>query len=282
MPELPEVEYTRQNLVRWMRSARIVAVKTNDARIVRPEKPRTFVKELTGRTVERIERRGKWLKLTLDDGRCVFAHLGMTGWFEHVRQGQPDLRYDRVSFDLEKRGRPSRVVYVDSRRWGRLVVADEDIPTWKTLGPDPLDDGIDIDALERKLAHRKKRSIKEALMDQTVLAGVGNVQATEALWKARIDPRSKASAISRPDLKAIAAGLRWAIGRTLANLAKGGGAAAENALQIYGRQGKPCPRCGRTLERVVLGGRATTFCPRCQDRRGSKRSNVRGGHFRGS
>ena len=266
MPELPEVEHTRQNLARWMLHARVTSVKTNDVRIVRPEKPRAFVRAVTGRSVERIERRGKWLKLTLDDGRFLFVHLGMTGWFERVRPGSAPPRFERVSFEVEKRGARSRVVYVDSRRWGRMILASEDIATWSALGPDPLDDGVDLERLEQKLTRRKRSSIKEALMDQTVLAGVGNIQATEALWKAGIDPRSKASAISTSDLEAIASGLRWTIGRTLADLAKGG-AGAENPFRIYGRQGEPCPRCGHALERVVLGGRTTAFCPGCQQRR---------------
>jgi formamidopyrimidine-DNA glycosylase len=102
-------------------------------------------------------------------------------------------------------------------------------------------------------------------MDQSVLAGVGNVQATEALWKARIDPRSKASSVSKRDITAIAAGLRWTFRRTLVNLAKGD-AAVKNPFRVYGRKGEPCPRCGARLENVVLGGRTTTFCPHCQSR----------------
>src|SRR5262249_44493416 len=151
------------------------------------------------RVVERIERRGKWLRIGLDDGARLFAHLGMTGWFEAATPGAPPLRFERVQFDLEREaarslGAPppkprSRVVYVDARRWGRLVLARDDTATWRALGPDPLADGIDVDALAAKLA-RTKRSIKVALLDQRVLAGVGNIHAIEALWRARIDPRS--------------------------------------------------------------------------------------------
>lgn len=263
MPELPEVELTRQHLARWMLHARLARVRTDDARIVRPEKPRAFVRALTGRAVDRIERRGKWLKLTLDDRRYVFVHLGMTGWFVQVRPGEPPPRFERASFEVERRGARSRVAYVDARRWGRMIVARDDIATWRELGPDPLDDGVDLEALARKLARRKRSSIKVALMDQTVLAGVGNIQANEALWKAGIDPRCKAGSLSTSDLRAIASGLRWTIQRTLRDLQRRG-LVAEEAFCIYGRQGQPCPRCGHTLERVVLGGRSTTFCPGCQ------------------
>ncbi len=269
MPELPDVEFNRRNLARWMLHARVASVQTNDARIVRPEKPRAFVRAVTGRTVDRIERRGKWLKLTLGDGRYLFAHLGMTGWFEHVRSGKPLLRFERVSFEVDKRGARSRIAYLDSRRWGRMILAREDIATWRALGPDPLDEGVDVERLERVLTRRKRSSIKEALMDQTVLAGVGNVQATEALWKAGVDPRSKANTVSMSDLEAIASGLRWTIQRTL-RLAKAG-MGAEIPFCIYGRQGERCPRCGHTIDRVVLGGRTTTFCSGCQKRRAERR-----------
>lgn len=274
MPELPEVEHTRRNLERWMRGARIESVETDDARIVRPKTPRAFVSALERRTTLRIERRGKWLRLTLDDGRRLFVHLGMTGWFERGAPGDPALRFDRVRFGLLRRGRRSRVVYVDPRRWGRMIVSEEDIPAWTALGPDPLDDGIDLARLEEKLARRKKRSIKEVLMDQKVLAGVGNIQAIEALWKAGIHPRSEARAISKTDLRAIARGLRWTIDRTLGDLAKSG-MGGDSPFRIYGRKGQPCPRCGDGLESFVLGGRTTIACPGCQDLRGGPRSRRR-------
>jgi formamidopyrimidine-DNA glycosylase len=277
MPELPEVEHTRKNLVRWMQGARIAGVRTSDARIVRPLRPAAFVRALAGRRVVGIERRGKWLKAMLDDGRRLFVHLGMTGSFERLDEGQHEPRFTRVLFDVVRGARSRNVAYVDSRRWGRLLLADVDVPTWTSLGPDPLTDGIDVDALAAKLARRKRRTIKEALMDQSILAGVGNIQAIEALWKARIDPRSPASAMSRADLQAIAKGLRWTITRTLADLAKEEDRPAKllsqsrederaaSPFRIYGRT--VCPRCGSALARVILGGRTTTFCPTCQRRR---------------
>jgi formamidopyrimidine-DNA glycosylase len=133
------------------------------------------------------------------------------------------------------------------------------------LGPDPLSDGIDTRALMAKLARRKKGSIRKALMDQKVLAGVGNIQAIEALWKAGIAPRSPAAALDAEDVAAVVRGLRWTIRRTLADLAKGN-FGAKNPFVIYGRKGEACPRCGHALARIELGGRTTTFCPGCQKR----------------
>jgi formamidopyrimidine-DNA glycosylase len=275
MPELPEVEYIRRKLDRWARGAEILAVVTTDARLVRPARPRTFVAKLAGRTVDRIERRGKWIRCLLDDRQRLFVHLGMTGWFEREAAGDPanphasaagHLRFERLRLVVRSRARTSAVVYVDPRRWGRFVLTATDLPAWTALGPDPLDDGIDLDALRAKLARRKRLSIKEALMDQTVLAGIGNIQAIEALWKARVDPRSTASAIDRAGTAAIARGIRWTIGRTLADL-EAGGPRPDNPFKIYGRKGEPCPRCGHILDRTLLGGRTTTFCPGCQSRR---------------
>lgn len=285
MPELPEVEHTRRNLDRWMRGATLKKVTTEDARIVAPTKPSAFVRALTGRTVTAVERRGKWLRLLFEKeapakARQLFVHLGMTGWFEHAIAGQEEvatnplqsagsrsLRFERARFAITRtvRGktRQESVIYVDPRRWGRIILAGDDIPAWTSLGPDPLVDGIDVARLAKKFARRKKQSIKEALMDQTVLAGVGNIQAIEALWKSKIDPRSGASAIGPKDLASIAKSLRWTIERTLDDLAKGDDG-VDNPFKVYGRKGEPCPRCKTPLERFDLGGRTTTICPACQ------------------
>lgn len=261
MPELPEVEHTRRKLVRWMKGAKIAQVSTEDARLLRPIAVSAFVKGLTGTTVDAIERKGKWLRLAAGPW-SLFVHLGMTGWF--VREDEP--RFARVTFDLVKGGKRSRVVYTDSRRWGRFVLTKESLATWDKLGPDPLADGIDAKLLLAKLARRKKASVKVAIMDQTVLAGVGNIQAIEALWRARIDPRSRAGALVAKDVNAIASGLRWTIERTLKDLAVNE-EGTDNPFKIYGRKGTPCPRCKTALERIELGGRTTTFCPGCQVRK---------------
>ena len=273
MPELPEVEYTRRNLDRWMRGATIDAAIVRDAKAVKPSAA-AFVRGVEGRKVRALERRGKWLRFTLDDGSLVFAHLGMPGWFELAEAGGVARRFERVAFDVSRRGKKLRVSYVDARRLGGLALAHEDTKTWKKLGPDPEIEGIDVARLRAELAAEKKRTIKEVLLDQTVLAGIGNIQSVEALWKAGIDPRTRASKLGAKDVAALARGLRWTIDRTLADLATRGSAAetlvsagAKNPFTIYGRKGTPCPRCKATLARIELGGRTTTFCPGCQKRR---------------
>ena len=265
MPELPEVEHNRRQLERWLRGRRIVKASALDRRVVRPVAASTFARALAGRTVARVERRGKWIRIRLDDERKLFIHLGMTGWFEPVPVGEPPLRFERVRLELVRGRKATAVAYTDPRRWGRIVLAREDIVHFRALGPDPLADGIDPIALGAVLARRKRSTIKEALLDQRVLAGIGNIQAIEALWKARIDPRSAAAALTPAHVRRLARALRWTIERTLADLAKGEGG-VENPFRVYGRKGEPCPRCRTPLSRIELAGRTTTFCEGCQRR----------------
>lgn len=251
-----------------MQGATIHVAKGLDARLIRPTKPATFIKNVAGRVVSAIERKGKWIRILLDDDQRIFVHLGMTGWVEHVTDSDPanphpaagddHLKFERLRFVLDNDH--EAVVFVDARRWGRLILTKKDTPTWTSLGTDPLDEGIDLDALVKRLAKRKKTSIKEALMDQKVLAGIGNIQAIEGLWRARIHPSSIASALPRPEVARLVRGLHWTIDRTLADLSN----AKDSRFKVYGRKGEPCQRCKTTLERFELAGRTTTFCPGCQ------------------
>jgi formamidopyrimidine-DNA glycosylase len=268
MPELPDVEITRRDLKRWLLGAEVTAAATDDARLARPGSPAAFARALVGRTFARVERRGKWLRLELDDGGKVFSHLGMTGGWARVAVGAPAVRFERARIDVVLRGRASSVRYADARRFGRLVTARRDIADWSELGPDPFDDGIDLADFAEALA-KGRRAVKENVMDQRVLAGVGNILATDGLWLARIDPRSPGDALSAADARAIADGLRRAIERELADRKRYTDAHAD-AFFVYGRGGEPCPRCRTLLSSVVLGGRTTVFCAGCQVRRRRK------------
>lgn len=266
MPELPDVEIVRRRLHRWLVGATVTAADCSDARLTRPVAPRVFARALVGRSVEAVARKGKWLRVDLDDGGKVFSHLGMTGGWVRSTVAMPSLRFERARVDVVKRGRASSVRYVDARRFGRLVVAREEFTDWAELGPDPLLDGVDVRRLSETLASGR-RAVKVMLMDQRVLAGIGNILATEALWMARVDPRSPGEALLSADARAIARGIRRAIARELTDPT---GCANEPAgsFFIYGRAGKPCPRCGTHLSSMVLGGRTTVFCGACQMRRG--------------
>jgi formamidopyrimidine-DNA glycosylase len=261
MPELVDVEIARRNLQRWMRGATVADVHATDRYVLRPSSPAAFRSALVGRSVRDVGRRGKWLRVELDGGMSLFSHLGMTGDWEECEPDAAKPRSERARFDLVRDGDRASVCYLDARRFGRLVAARADIPEWSELGPDPLADGLTARSLAAPLA-RSRRSVKEVLMDQTAVAGIGNILATEGLWYARIDPRSRSDALEPADVRAVVRGLRTAIRRELRHKPPGA-----FDLHVYGRGGQPCPRCGTTLVRITLGGRSTTLCPHCQVRR---------------
>jgi formamidopyrimidine-DNA glycosylase len=266
MPELPEVEFARKTLHRAIHGATVDAVKVQDARVVRPSS--RALHAARGRRVVKVERRGKWLRALLDDGSMLLSHLGMTGKWLARPSTSPEERFERVRLDVTKQGRKSSVRYVDPRMFGKLVFAREEPKTWSALGPDPLVDGIDVDALAKAL-HARKRAIKEVLMDQSLLAGVGNIVATEALWRAKVDPRSRSQSLGLAQVRAIARGIEGVIRDAIARYGARSityveEAGAPNPYPIYGKKGSPCPRCKTTLTKIVLAGRGTTFCPNCQ------------------
>jgi formamidopyrimidine-DNA glycosylase len=267
MPELPDVETIRRLLEARLDGATISAARSTDRYVLRPQSPGTFARSLVGRRVREIDRRGKWLRLGLDDGGRLFSHLGMTGWWVERGLDAAKEPSERARVDVATAGGRTRSLrYVDSRRFGRLIVAQDDIAAWRELGPDPLVDGIRVPALAEALG-RSRRAVKDALMDQAVLAGIGNILATEALWRARIDPRSRGDALSEADVRAIARGLMTEIRRELAVRAASRDDEWRDVFAVYGHRGKPCPRCGTAVASVVLGGRSSAFCPGCQVRR---------------
>jgi formamidopyrimidine-DNA glycosylase len=189
----------------------------------------------------------------------------MTGrWVERPRTVEK-LPYERARLDA---GRTS-VRYLDLRLFGRLIASADGAPPaeWQALGVDPLVDGIDVEWLATQLAG-SRRSIKDVLMDQTVIAGLGNIQAQEALWLAKIDPRRPAHRLDRTRVRKLAEAIRRSIDESLRQtdapeivyVEEGG----ENPFHVYAKSGQPCPRCGRRLERIVQGGRSTVLCSHCQ------------------
>jgi formamidopyrimidine-DNA glycosylase len=224
-----------------------------------------FAQIVVGRTVEGVARKGKWLRVELGDGGRVFSHHGMTGDWVRVRADAEPVPFERARFDVVRGGKAWSVRYVDPRRFGRLVAARDDIDDWTALGPDPLADGIDLPRLAALFA-KSRRSVKEILMDQRVLAGVGNIIANEALWIARVDPRSAGRALLARDARAIARGVQAEIRRELGEVTVHRSQRV-NRFRVYGRGGEPCPRCGHRLTSASLGGRSTVRCPGCQIRR---------------
>jgi len=269
MPELPEVEVAARQLRSWLSGRRIVAAHAARSRVIRGQAPQRFA-SLAGRRLAGIERVGKWLLLSFDGGEGLISHLGMTGKWIRRRKGAAPPPHVRATLELEG---GQAVDYRDPRLFGRLVRGSVDelrrFPSWRALGPDPLA-GIDAARLHAALA-RTKRSLKEALMDQRTLAGLGNIHVSEALHRAKLDPRRPASTMtpheSRRLADAIRDGLRYALAledgpEPVAYVEEGG----ENRFLVYDHAGEPCPSCGTPIARIVQGGRSTYFCPRCQPR----------------
>lgn len=273
MPELPEVEVARRNLERWLGRGRLVRVELSP-RIFYGAAAPAFARRLVGRSVRAVERRGKWLRLVCDGGIELFSHLGMTGKWVRRAHDDPPERFERARLDTARRS----VRYVDPRLFGRLHADLGASPpaAWLALGPDALVDGVDARRLHAQL-QRRKRSIKETLLDQTVLAGVGNIQAAEALWRARLHPERAASSLTAAEARALARGIETSIRDTLARddgdeITYVEEAGAANPFDVYGKQSEPCPRCGTRLRRIVQGGRSTVFCRRCQPRVPARRN----------
>jgi formamidopyrimidine-DNA glycosylase len=281
MPELPEVEVAARNLRRWGagKTIRAVRVDPRAARLFRPGNAKTPL-GLAGARVREIRRVGKNLLLTLTRQRTslgVWSHLGMTG--KWLRRAAAEAPPPATRVELELAG-GARLCYVDRRMFGRFRLVPgarfESLPELADLGPDPLVDGIDVGAFAARLA-RLKLPIKVALLDQTLLAGVGNIQASESLFRARIDPRRSARSLAPAEVRRLAAAILESIDFTLrtfhAEGADGGGAdigyveegQSPNPFLVYGREGQRCKRAGKgTIVRIVQAGRATFFCPACQ------------------
>jgi formamidopyrimidine-DNA glycosylase len=276
MPELPEVEINARNLRAWACGRKLAAVEAEARakRIFRPERPGAFAAALRGRRVSEVGRLGKQILIRLEKkGQAplgLISHLGMTGKWVRREPGEAPPSHSRARFSLDD---GSTLHYRDPRLFGRLrLVAGarfERVPEIAALGPDPLLRGIDADRLARAL-ERRAAPVKVVLLDQALLAGVGNILASEALHRARIDPRRSARSLRPDEVPKIASAVLAAIEETIAReegpeIAYVEEPRAENPFRVYGREGERCPSCRRTLlRRIVQAQRSTFFCPRCQ------------------
>jgi formamidopyrimidine-DNA glycosylase len=269
MPELPEVEANARNLARVARGRTVRAVTPPPGRReLGGLAGRAFARRIAGRKFLDVTRRGKWILCKLDGGAGLALHLGMTGKIAAAGTREPLPRFTRAVFTLDG-GR--RVCFVDARRFGKLLAAPYDRllerPEIATVGPDALRE-LTAAQLGDLLA-ATRRTVKAVLLDQTRLAGVGNLYATEALWRARIHPATAARQLDRAAIRALHRGLRAALDHGLRTYAaeevpeyieEG----APNPFHAYDRAGLPCHRCRTPLAKMVLGGRTSAFCPRCQ------------------
>jgi formamidopyrimidine-DNA glycosylase len=284
VPELPEVEIAARNLRRWAEGRRVERVRTDPraARIFRPGDRAGFARAVAGCRLASVERRGKHLLVHLASpkGKPVglWSHLGMTGKWVRRDASDPAPAHSRARLDLDD---GHALHYLDPRLFGRLrIVPDAGfarVPEIGALGPDPIHEGIDPGRLAARLA-ATRRAVKVALLDQSVLAGVGNIHASESLFGARIDPRRRGGSLTEREVRvlarAIATSLRRGIdtqdGPEIAYVEEPG---AENPFRVYAREGEPCPRCRKErIRRIVQAQRSTFFCPRCQDDRRGRRA----------
>ena len=290
MPELPEVETVRMGLKPVLEGHRFTRVETRRGDLRRPFPP-DFARRLTGRKVERLLRRAKYLLAELDDGETLVVHLGMSGRMsvyaegksrklgQYVYEGAPaDAGHGKHDHVVMETDAPARIVFTDHRRFGLMTLLPtdrlDDDPLFKGLGIEPLSESFDAAWLDRVLKG-KKTPIKSALLDQRVIAGIGNIYACEALFRAGISPKRKAATIpgkrSKPLVEAIKAVLKDAIkagGSSLRDYAKADGALGEfqHHFAVYDREGARCPKkdCNGQIRRIVQAGRSTFYCPKCQ------------------
>ncbi len=289
MPELPEVETVRRGLAPALVGRRIKRARTKRPDLRFPFPPR-FAARLSGRRVDALERRAKYLLAHLDNGKVWITHLGMTGRWSIIGAKQqpgdfyysepPDPTHTHVIVEMEEGAKGEKILleFNDPRRFGYMDLIDarelEAHPFFKAMGPEPLGNEFHEPYLKRALAG-KKTSIKAALLDQRVVAGLGNIYVVEALHRAGIAPTMQAGRISAKRLDklyhAIRAVLEEAIeagGSTLSDYAQVDGAQGgfQHRFRVYDRAGEPCAKegCGGTIVSATQGGRSSYWCPRCQ------------------
>lgn len=282
MPELPEVEVLVRHLRRTLPGKVVRDVQVNRARILRPTSARQIRLLLTGARFTAISRRGKYLLFELrprlgGESVRLLGHLGMTGRMFLALKKAPIPKHAAVVFDLGR----TNFIFEDTRYFGRLSL---DLSAVDRLGPEPLEDGFSVEAFARELK-RSRQAIKVKLLDQTVVAGVGNIYASEALFRARISPKKAANRLNLDQIKALRGAIREVLteaiefGSTVpVNMtgaksdglfyfgsAPDAGDYYEERLRVYDRAGKPCQVCGTPIRRIVQAARSTFFCPTCQE-----------------
>ncbi len=268
MPELPEVETVRRSLEPIIGRG-IAAVEVTQTQLRKRIAPR-FSQRLVGQTIAGIERRGKYLLFHLSGGETLLAHLGMTGALLLQPHGTARGPHDHVRIRLSG---GQQLTYNDPRRFGLLRVGRlEDFTELHNVGPDPLSRSLAVGDLAA-LARGRKKPVKNLLMDQQVLGGIGNIYANEILFHARIRPSRPAGRLSSRELVRLLRATR----RVLTNAIRLGGSSISDyrdgdgrpgyfqlRLRVYDRAGKPCPRCQTPVRRAVHAGRSSFYCPVCQ------------------
>ncbi|MEV6635477.1 bifunctional DNA-formamidopyrimidine glycosylase/DNA-(apurinic or apyrimidinic site) lyase [Actinoplanes sp. NPDC051470] len=278
MPELPEVETVRQGLAKWVAGRTIKSVEVRHPRAIRRHLPGDahFIAMLTGRTILDVARRGKYLWLTLDSGDAIIGHLGMSGQLLVEPAEKADGPHLRVRFTFADGGRELR--FVDQRTFGGLAVSEggAELPDEIAhIARDPMDPLFDDEKFVARL-RAKHTEIKRALLDQTLISGVGNIYADEALWRAQLHGARPTDALTRPAVRRLLAHVRDVLGEAIVAGGtsfdalyvdvNGQSGYFDRALNAYGREGEPCHRCGTPIRREQFMNRSSFSCPKCQPR----------------
>ncbi len=272
MPELPEVETVRRVLEPHLLNRTIARATIHNAQVIVSPSPEKFAALIEGQIITAFTRRGKFLRLLFESGDSLTIHLRMTGCLTIEPQAAPTEKHTHVVFSLDD---GSELRYEDVRRLGKLWFArcgEEDTSGAKELGIEPFDGALSA-AYLRKKCRRSKRPVKSMLLDQNIVAGIGNIYSDEILFTAGIRPDKPCDALTDGDFERLASAiperLNFFIEKNAISFeeyapSKGRDYRNTPYLQVYGKGGKPCPACGATLRRIVLGGRSSVFCPHCQ------------------
>ena len=288
MPELPEVETVRTGLAPVLEGWRLVKVETRRAGLRVPF-PKNFAKRLTGQRVKTLKRRAKYLLADLDGGETLVIHLGMSGRmavytqggvkklgqyvYDAAPEGAGTGKHDHVVFETDA---PARIVFTDPRRFGLMTLVStdtlDDDKLFEGLGVEPLSNHFHADYLAAALKG-KKTPIKAALLDQRVIAGIGNIYAVEALFRSHISPKRLAGKMRRAEIPVLVEAIKQVLAESIAvggstlrdhRTPDGSLGSFQHHFQVYDREGETCPICGGTVKRIVQAGRSTFYCPKCQ------------------
>ncbi|WP_419513422.1 bifunctional DNA-formamidopyrimidine glycosylase/DNA-(apurinic or apyrimidinic site) lyase [Lactobacillus kimbladii] len=272
MPEMPEVETVRRTLLPLIKGKTIKEVTVWYPKIITGD-AKEFAKQLTGKKIENIERYAKYLLIRLSDNLTIVSHLRMEGKYRLVKINTKKDKHDHVQIIFSDN---SALRYNDVRKFGRMQLIKTGTEKEKTgiskLGAEPNSAAFTVSYLQNGLA-RKKKNIKSTLLDQSVVAGLGNIYVDEVLWETKIHPLSQANSIPAKKVAQLHDNINSLIELAIAERgttvhtyldANGKTGGFQKMLQVYGHKGEPCVRCGRPLEKIKVNGRGTTFCSKCQ------------------
>ncbi|KRM62127.1 formamidopyrimidine 5-formyluracil 5-hydroxymethyluracil DNA glycosylase [Paucilactobacillus vaccinostercus DSM 20634] len=273
MPELPEVETVRRGLLKIAKGRKIAAIDIHYEKTITNENIAWFKETLIGATIVNVDRRGKYLLFRFDNQMTMVSHLRMEGKYYNLPEDGEIHKHTHVVFHLDD---DTKLCYSDSRKFGRMTLVKNDealqVAGLKTIGPEPTAETLTVEYLQ-KIMHASRREIKPFLLDQSNVAGLGNIYVDEVLWMSKIHPKEHANLVSDEQIEQLRDNIIQELavatehhGTTVHSYTNAFGNAGEfqNHLHAYGNAGKPCERCGTPFKKIKVAQRGTTYCPHCQ------------------